>query len=203
MGMDMDDDDDDGMNDPIATAATATAGQEYDNVEIDFPSAPPPSMFSVSGILEFQAPEAGPSTYYQQPTYTQSQTTTPGRQEPLAQFMESGQRRRNVASVSPNDGSVMAEPYWQDGLRGIVRPGGGVDGSPLGGQGRGRGRDERGGAGLNDAEGSDAAGRRAVEEGMDLGRSVAMAMGMGMDSTLTHGDIEMVSRKTWRGAGRC
>ena len=87
----------------------------------------------------------------------------------------------------------MAEPYWQDGLRGIVRPGGGVDGSPLGGQGW----SERVGEGLmNESEriGSrEMGGRKRVEEGMDLGRSVAMAMGMGVDSTMTHGDVEMVS----------
>jgi len=183
---------------------TMVADQGDVRVDVDFPVAPPPSMFSVSGVSAFQPPEAGPSTYYHHHpmTYTSNQTqTTPPRRsgDPASVHPQSDSMHpshvsySHATSVSPNEGNVMAEPYWQDGLRGIVRPGGGVDGSPLGGQGWG----ERGGQGLmNEPEGTgsrEMGGRKRVEEGMDLGRSVAMAMGMGVDSTMAHGDVEMVS----------
>jgi hypothetical protein len=166
---------------------------------------------------------AGPSVH----THTQSHfghlqnkelpyppVETPQRQTAAA-APHLGEGMKLSVSVSPNDG--YAEPYWREGIRGLSSVGLREDGEGSPGtstglefanEGRGNRARMRMGTemgshldqGYNHTHNQYIQQIRGKEMGvadLDLGRSVAMAMGMGVDSRMTHGDVEMVSRRAW------
>lgn len=183
------------------------------------PNAPPPSLYSMasSGMGGGEIDLApGPSTYdairYQnQLGNLQQIVETPQRQNPAA-APHLGEGMKLSVSVSPNDG--YAEPYWREGIRGLSSVGLRADGEGSPGtsmglefanEGRGTRARMRMGTGMdphldqgyNHTHNQYNQQNRGKEMGvadLDLGRSVAMAMGMGVDSRMTHGDVEMVSR---------
>lgn len=184
---------------------------------MDHPNAPPPSLYSMESASSMTLPEPGSSTYthlhLQQHPAQQSQQQyqpfhTAPQQTPQRFPTDSLQVKRTPQSVSPNDG--YAEPYWRDGIKGLSSVGLVEDHrSPLS-ERRGRGgvlplptpdsispsnSISREVQGHPQAEGGRDQGRVPGEMGLELGRSVAMAMGMGVDSRMTHGDVEMVSRR--------
>lgn len=187
---------------------------------MDHPNAPPPSLYSMESASSMTLPEPGSSTYthlhlQQHPAQQSQQQYQPTQQTPQRLPTDSLQVKRTPQSVSPNDG--YAEPYWRDGIKGLSSVGLVEDHrSPLSDR-RGRGgvlplptpdsispspSISRGLEEHPQAEGLRDPGRVPGEMGLDLGRSVAMAMGMGVDSRMTHGDVEMVSRRAPAGTDR-
>ncbi|KAG7553660.1 hypothetical protein FFLO_02945 [Filobasidium floriforme] len=180
------------------------------------PNAPPPSLYSMasSGMGGGEIGLApGPSTYdairHQNQLGNLQQTVeTPQGQNP-AVTPHLGEGTKSSVSVSPNDG--YAEPYWREGIRGLSSVGlrednegspGKCTGLEFANEGRGTRARMRMGAemgshldqGYNHTHNQYIQQNRGKEMGvadLDLGRSVAMAMGMGVDSRMTHGDVEM------------